>query len=101
MKFFAKIKKKIKWFWIRKYGEPYRFEWLSESDTRGVSVGQELEVHHLTFHDMAWHACCFRLTKEVILNDLDADAIRIVGYLRWTGHCSGVTTFQPCKIETE
>ncbi len=100
MKFFAEIKKKIKWFWIRKYGEPYSFEWLSESDTRGVPVGPELEAHHLTFHDMAWYACCFRLTKEVILSDLDANAIRISRFRRTVG-CSGITTFQPCKIESE
>ncbi|MDD5651972.1 MAG: hypothetical protein PHX98_01060 [Candidatus Moranbacteria bacterium] len=46
---------------------------------------------------MAEWACRCRLTEEVILNDNEANAIRVVGFERIDEY-NGITTFQPCKI---
>ncbi|MDD3498436.1 MAG: hypothetical protein PHH24_02945 [Candidatus Moranbacteria bacterium] len=78
-----------------KFGKPNSFAFVSESD--GDPVGPELKVGHLTFHDMAEWACRCRLTEEVILNDNEANAIRVVGFERIDEY-NGITTFQPCKI---
>ncbi|MDP2766162.1 MAG: hypothetical protein Q8O41_01735 [Candidatus Methanoperedens sp.] len=85
----------IKLFLKMKFGKPYEFHFISS--TEGNPIGPELKVGHLTLHDMAEWACRCRLTEEVILSDIKADAIRVIGFER-IGEYSGVTTFQPCTI---
>ena len=88
-----KFFKHVKLCWKMRFGKPYDFCFVSD----GEPVGTELKVPHLTFHDMAEWACRCRLTEEVILNDLQANAIKIIGFERIDDY-NGITTFQPCKI---
>lgn len=85
----------LKLLWIIKRGKPYIFHFVSDSE--GEPVGPELKVGHLTFHDMAAYACRCKLTEEVILHKLPANAIRIIDFERTDG-TNGITTFQPCKV---
>ena len=88
-----KILRQIKLFWIKLFGKPYEFPFVNS----GKPVGLELKAGHLTYHDMAEHACRCRLAEEVILNNLDANAIKIIDFKRINGFV-GTTTFQPCKV---
>ncbi|MCD6149834.1 hypothetical protein J7J13_03565 [bacterium] len=89
-----KFLKRIHLFWRKKQGKPIQYNFASEKE--GVPIGVELEVYHLTFHDMATYACQCRLTEEQLLNGLDANAIKITGFKRIDKY-NGITTFQPCK----
>lgn len=70
---------------------PFAFMWVEHE---GVPVGPPLEVHHLTLHDMMEHQAAGRLTDEILLRGLRANAIQRVSFER-TGDYWGKTTIQP------
>ena len=90
-----KFFRRIKLFWKITLGKPYNFNFVS--DDEGKPIGQTLKVSHLTLHDMEEWACRCKLTEEVILNSLPANAIKIIGFERIDTY-NGITTFQPCEI---
>ncbi|MBP9668840.1 MAG: hypothetical protein KBE09_00955 [Candidatus Pacebacteria bacterium] len=71
--------------------KPFSFTWVEEA---GDPVGPPLEVHHLTLHDMMEHAASGRLTDEILLRGLRANAIQYVRFER-IDDFSGKTTIQP------
>ena len=93
----TRLYRELKLWLIMKRGRPRQFYFVGE-DTGGRAVGPELAVTHLTFHDMAAWACRCRLTEDVVLKKLPANAIRIVSFKR-LDETTGRTTFQPCWID--
>ena len=66
--------------------------------SEGVKVGKPLAVIHMTFHDMAPLAILQRMTDEVLLRQLNANALEIIAF-GWLDDNNGVTIIQPRRIE--
>lgn len=63
-----------------------------------MPVGSPIEVHHLTYHDMAEHQCDGAMTAAVLLRGLKANAVERLGSRRLNRH-NGITTIQPRWVE--
>ena len=88
-----KLFKLIKLCLILIFKGPYPFTFIVE----GKPVGSELTVIHLHSLNSKIARCRYVLTKEVVLNNLSANSIKIINSKKISNFRS-VTTFQPCKI---
>lgn len=94
-KFFKHIKLTLK----IKLNKPTNFSFLSPNE-KCNPVGPELKVYHSFLSGMLEWECRWRLTEEVILNDLNANAIKVIRTENVENSYSLYknTVFQPCKI---
>ncbi len=75
--------------------KPFPFSWVKYE---GTPVGDPMEVHHLSLHDMMEHEVRGQLTAEVLLKGRRINAFSCEGYQQ-VERMVGKTTIQPRWVE--
>lgn len=81
-------------YWLRRHWENKPMQFYFVDGDHGTPVGEPMDVHHLSLHDMMEHEARGQLTAEVLLKGRRVNAFSREAYVQME-EMVGRTTIQP------